>query len=172
MYSDKDHLVVELVLEVGGQSISTYAMIDTGATSNFIDLSFVKAHGLPLEEKETPRELIVVDGRPISSGRITHHTLPLRLVVLSSQPIHLETLGFDVTSLGAYPIILGMPWFRTHEPTISWSTHALKFLSAHCNERCHPPPEERKIRLPTAPAPTTLDKVQVEPRKPKPPKPT
>lgn len=169
MYSDDGHLVLELELVVNGKLVRAYAMIDSGATSNFVDLAFVKAHGLPLEEKKTPRELIVVDGRPISSGAVTHHTLPLRASVLESYPLHSETLSLDVTSLGSYPIILGIPWLKKHEPTISWLTHAFSFLSDHCDECCLPPPEERKIRLPTTPAPTTLDKVPRRSRKPKPP---
>jgi hypothetical protein len=131
-------------------------MLDSGATSNFVDSTFVSAHSLKTVAKPIPRELVVVDGRSISSGAVTHHTSPLPFSVTSSSPLHSETLSFDITTLGSYPIILGIPWLKKHEPTIGWSTHSLDFLSDHCDYHCLPPIADRKLRFPTASTPTPL----------------
>ena len=100
-----DHLVIPIILNHEYVIIQTQAMIDSGATSSFIDTNFIKEHNLPLERKSSPIPLYVIDGRPVASGEITHNTIPLTLSITN----HSEKLSFDVTQLGTYPIILGIP---------------------------------------------------------------
>jgi len=70
-----EHLVVSCILSVNGQTIATHALIDSGATGiAFIDKDFAHHHQLPLAPLLNPRSLQVIDGRPISSGDITHTT--------------------------------------------------------------------------------------------------
>jgi hypothetical protein len=49
---------------------------------------------------------------------------------------HKERLVFDVTALGHYPIVLGVPWLKRHDPTILWSSHSMTFLSQFCRLHC------------------------------------
>jgi hypothetical protein len=51
-------------------------LLDSGADSCFIDITFAKQNSIPLIKLVQPIEVEVVDGRPISSGLITHQTVP------------------------------------------------------------------------------------------------
>ena len=54
-------------------------LLDSGADSCFIDITFAKQYSIPLIKLVQPIEVEVVDGRPISSGLITHQTVSLAL---------------------------------------------------------------------------------------------
>jgi hypothetical protein len=73
-----------------------------------------------------------VDGRPISSGFVTHSTP--ELPVLTGD--HHELLSFDIANIGRHQVILGIPWLKRHNPTISWPEHKVTFT---CGEECTPP---------------------------------
>ncbi|KAK4685054.1 putative transposase, partial [Tremellales sp. Uapishka_1] len=107
-------------------------MIDSGATNSFIDQAFLDTTNVSSVLKDTPIDLQVIDGRPISSGAITQHTSPLKLSVSG----HEETISLDITSLGSYPVILGLPWLSRHNPSIDWTKPSIVFSSQHCLEQC------------------------------------
>ena len=70
------------------KDITASAMIDSGASTQFIDLDFAVKNNLPLTMKPTPETLIVVDRRE-AENQLTH-TCTLDLPVDQ----HLETLTF------------------------------------------------------------------------------
>ncbi|RXK39407.1 hypothetical protein M231_03360, partial [Tremella mesenterica] len=49
---------------------------------------------------------------------------------------HEEKLSLDITSLGTYPIILGLPWLIKHNPVIDWTCQSIIFSSPHCLAQC------------------------------------
>ena len=56
-------------------SFKSYTLIDTGATGYaFIDDRFARRNNFPLFKLKRPQGLTVIDGRPESSGTITHIT--------------------------------------------------------------------------------------------------
>jgi len=70
-----EHLFVEATLRNGDHSIQTPAMIDTDAMGfAFINENFIHQHKFPHYRLNPPRDLEVIDGRPIESGQITHVT--------------------------------------------------------------------------------------------------
>jgi hypothetical protein len=74
---------------------------------------------------------VAVDGRPIVSGQITEEcTLVMKI------GCHSEEIVFDIVTLGYYPVILGVPWLKTHDLTILWSKHRLIFSSPFCSIKC------------------------------------
>lgn len=81
-------------------------MVDSGATSNFINTSFVKSMSIPTQLRSVRQPLFLIDGTPISSGDITHTTVPLQMNVNHN---HSESILFDIVSLGSVPVILGLP---------------------------------------------------------------
>ena len=107
-------------------------MIDSGATSSFINNNFVKDNDLPLDKKPSPIPLYVIDGRPIVSGEITHNTIPLNLLITN----HSEEITLDVIQLGTYPIVLGLPWLKKHNPTILWREYHILFKNKYCKKNC------------------------------------
>ena len=130
-----EHLILDVQLLVGTTIIRTYAMLDSGAMSSFVDQTFVQNHKKLLcpRAKEKPFEVVAVDGRPIESGTINKE-VEIELLIGK----HSETIILDVTKLGHYPIILGIPWLKKHNPEISWSSHLVTFNSKSCHENCLP----------------------------------
>ena len=129
---DGRHLVISCILVDGNKKIATHALVDSVATGfAFVDEDFVRHHNLPLTRLETPREIEVIDGRPIESGSVTHLT-GVRCNISS----HSELLPMFVTRLGHYPIVLGIPWLKHHDADISWSPNSVSFNSDVCLHTC------------------------------------
>ena len=49
---------------------------------------------------------------------------------------HQEYLSAFVTQLGHYPLVLGIPWLRHHDPTIRWAAGTIEFDSVRCTTDC------------------------------------
>ena len=97
-----DHLIVSCTLVDNENKIPSYTMIDNGVTGYaFIDKDYVRCRNLPLYKLKEPRELEVFDGRPTTSGDITHVT---KVQLKIGQ--HMEALPLFVTKLEHYPMIL------------------------------------------------------------------
>jgi len=127
------HLVVLCRISFGNRTVATHALIDCGATGiAFIDEDFARHHQLPLTPLQYPRSLEVIDGRPISSGDITH-VANTHLVILE----HQETLPMFVTKLGHYPVVLGIPWLELHDVAIRFNSRTLTFGSQYCTSHCN-----------------------------------
>ena len=115
----------------GRHSLFVRAMIDSGASGNFIDHEYVAQNGIPLRIKDWPILVEAIDGRPIASGPVVHETHDL-IVDLGD---HREVLSFDVTQSPFFPIVLGVRWLSTHDPNITWSTRSIVFDSEYCRRR-------------------------------------
>jgi RNase H-like domain found in reverse transcriptase/Reverse transcriptase (RNA-dependent DNA polymerase)/Integrase zinc binding domain/Integrase core domain/Chromo (CHRromatin Organisation MOdifier) domain/Retroviral aspartyl protease len=126
-----EHLVVSVRIHFENKVLDVQAMIDSGANASFIDVSFAKHHQLPLELRPEPATLALFDGEPSSAGKITH-TCRLRL----SLNLHHEDLILEVSKSGHYPIVLGYPWLRTHNPQIDWQEGTISFHSPYCYDHC------------------------------------
>ncbi len=90
------------------------ALVDFGATSSFIDQTFVTQHNIHVVKKSTPVPIEVIDGRTIVSGAITHETTPLELCIGK----HTKKIVLNIISTPHHPIILGLPWLEAHNPII------------------------------------------------------
>ena len=67
------HMVVTCTLQDGQNSVQTHALVDCGATGYaFIDEDFASRHNFPLFKLSSPRNIRVINGRPIASGAFTH----------------------------------------------------------------------------------------------------
>ena len=90
------------------------ALVDCGATGfTFIHEQVVSQRNLPRYKLRVPRALEVIDGRPILSGDVTE---PVRITLEISG--HREEVAALVTTLGQYPLVLGIPWLVYHDPAI------------------------------------------------------
>ena len=107
-------------------------MIDSGASTQFLDLDFAVKNNLPLDLKPKPETLIVVDGREATS-QLTH-TCTMNLTIDQ----HLETLTFQVTKLAGWNMILGKTWLKKHNPVIDWTRNTVTFSSGYCQANCLP----------------------------------
>jgi hypothetical protein len=91
-------------------------LVDSGATSSFIDQTFVAQHNILIVKKSTPVPVEVIDGRTIASSAITHETTPLELCIDK----HTKKIVLNIISTPHHPIILGLPWLEAHNPIIDW----------------------------------------------------
>ena len=101
-------------LRYRARTITTTALIDCGATGNFIDPSLVNHLLLP-SRVIPPLQAFNVDRTVNKQGRITAATT-----------VHCQAAGFEddltlmIVGLGRPQIVLGMPWLMKHNPCIDW----------------------------------------------------
>ncbi|APA15655.1 hypothetical protein sscle_15g104250 [Sclerotinia sclerotiorum 1980 UF-70] len=110
------------VAKIKGQIIR--AMIDSGATGNFIAPKTAKYLGVQLQTKQTPYQLQLVDGQLAGlDGKISQETRSVQMIIDQ----HKEIIQFDVVPLGNQSIILGMPWLKAHNLQIDWLWETVTF---------------------------------------------
>ena len=98
-------------------------MIDTGTSGfAFINENFVCQHNFPRYRLNPPRDLEVINGRPIASGQIMH------LTKISSQiQDHTETLPTFITKFGHFSLVLRIPWLRRHAIITDVVSNSVRF---------------------------------------------
>jgi len=122
--NDKDHIMVQIQLRGEKKSLTINAMIDSGATEDFIDREVCNKHGMKMIKAKDPREIYLADGKPSAMGPVTHMTkVPMDICS------HRELATFQVANLQKHEVILEMPWLREHNPTIDWNNKRITFNS-------------------------------------------
>ena len=91
------------------------ALVDSGATDNFIHPNFVERMGLRPARLERPCKIWNVDNTENKAGMITHY---LDLDV-ETKGIHKE-MCFLITNIRKEDVLLGYPWLATYEPKFKW----------------------------------------------------
>jgi hypothetical protein len=91
------------------------ALVDSGATDNFMHPNFAKRMGLGMKLLPNPKKIFNIDNTTNKSGMITHY-LDLNVV---TKGIHKE-MRFLITNIGREEILLGYPWLATFEPKFNW----------------------------------------------------
>jgi hypothetical protein len=101
------------------------ALVDSGATDNFMHLNFTKRMGLGMKALPNPKKIFNINNTTNKSGMITHY-LDLNVV---TKGIHKE-MCFLITDIGREEILLGYPWLAMFEPKFDWrsATMALQFM--------------------------------------------
>jgi hypothetical protein len=92
------------------------ALIDSGATENFINLNYAQWLGLPIKCLEKPRRLFNVDGTKYRAGKLQFYTD----VSLQTGTQHTNHHLF-LSDLGEVKAIFGYPWFVAMQPKIDWA---------------------------------------------------
>ena len=91
------------------QELNSEAMVDCGATGDFVDEEFVKRANLPTRSLSSPVPVYNVNGTPNEAGNIS------KVVdVLMTYNGHSERILLAVTKLGKQSVILGMTWLKKH----------------------------------------------------------
>jgi len=91
------------------------ALVDSGATENFMNLTYAKWLRLPIKKLPNPRKLFNVDGTENKAGELLFYT---DLQVRSGGQN--TTLRFFLSDLGEHKAILGYSWFAAVQPRIDW----------------------------------------------------
>ena len=128
---ENDQIMVKVHLYGEKETVTINAMIDSGATEDFIDQEVCNKHGIKMIKAKKQREIYLADGKPSVMGPVTHITkVPMDI---SS---HRELATFQVANLQNHEVILGMPWLRIHNPTIDWNDKKITFNDERCTTWC------------------------------------
>src|SRR5713101_8813380 len=92
------------------------ALLDSGATDNFISPDVVEHFKVPTCILPAPRTICNVDGTRNSIGSVTKTA---QMWISYNNQTHLH--NFYVVELGANDMLLGMPFFAATNPKINWT---------------------------------------------------
>lgn len=84
-------------------------LVDSGATGNFVNASFVKRHRLNTVPLVVPDIVKLADGSKQSAGS----SVPSVAISLGSYKDHVDLVSLP---LDGYDVILGMTWLHQHNP--------------------------------------------------------
>jgi len=102
--NDNGHIMVKIQLHGEKESVTINAMIDSGATEDFIDREIINKHGIKMIKSKHSKEIYLADGKPSAMGPVTH-MMKLPMDISS----HRELATFQVAKLQNHEVILGMP---------------------------------------------------------------
>jgi hypothetical protein len=108
-------MTIRTFLHSRSKRANTVALLDSGATKNFMNLEYAKYLHMPIQCLKEPRKLFDVDGTPNKSRELQFFT-DLQVQTGSQR----TTLQFFLSNLGENKIILGYPWFAAFQPKIDW----------------------------------------------------
>jgi hypothetical protein len=95
------------------QRFLVVALLDSGAGGCYVDSNLVEKHDLQPIPLDIPLKVFNADGTENKHGTITQS---VNLLVKIGE--HRERIVFNVTRLGKKPMIIGIPWFRQHNPEV------------------------------------------------------
>lgn len=112
-------------------------MIDSGASTLFINKRFVEEHNVTTRKLKDSIPVYNIDGTPNQAGHITHvAVLGMRIGE------HNEQAVFTVTDIGPEDVIIGIDWLRKHNPSIDWYEGLV--VMDGCPDECHIKPVREK----------------------------
>ena len=91
------------------------ALVDSGATNNFINPQFAKRMGIRMLLLKAPQKIWNIGNMENVAGKITHSSF---LNITTHGQTHGMT--FLVTDIGDEDILLGYPWLARYKPNFSW----------------------------------------------------
>jgi len=108
---------------------SVKALLDSGATGNFIDRDFVQTKGINTRSISRPIPVYNVDGSSNEVGQISEV-----VDVVLCYKTHSKRTLLAVSSLGRQSMILGYTWLKDHNPEVNWQTREVQMNQ--CPPRC------------------------------------
>ena len=114
--SNRQSMTVRVFLHVLNKRAETPALLDSGATENFIHHQYAAQLKLPTKRLPNPRKIYNVDGTTNKKGNILFYT---DLEVRTGEKR--TNMRFFLTDLGPQKMILGYPWFAAVQPKIDWA---------------------------------------------------
>ncbi|KAF9796282.1 hypothetical protein IEO21_11011 [Rhodonia placenta] len=104
-------------------------MVDSRATTKFINKRFVTEHKVQTRKLKEPIPLYNIDGT-LNKDRSISEVAMLQMQIGD----HVEKTVFTVTDIGPEDVIVGLDWLHEHNPEIDWESGSLKL--SRCPETC------------------------------------
>ena len=108
-------------LEITGIVDNPNAVIDSGSSANFINITYTRKHHLPLIELSQPKDVIGIQGKELPSK--IHFKVWLKFSING----HNFEQRFLAMPLGETAMVLGMTWLRRANPAINWAPFEVDF---------------------------------------------
>ena len=125
----KSSFNIPITLWVYGHKVQTEALVDSGATTNFLDRRFVEKNHLVTTKLATPYKVTNADGTPNKSGRITHYVRTY--LGIGTHCLKHLCLITDLDKAA----IMGYTFLYKHNPEIDWRNGEWEFT--RCPDTCH-----------------------------------
>ena len=123
--------MVKVQLHAEKETVILNAMVDSGATEDFIDCEVCKKPRIKMIKAKNPKEICLADGKPCALGPVTDMTeVPMDI---SS---HREVTMFQVANLQHHEGFLGRLWLREQNPKMDWKEEKITFNSDRCTTSC------------------------------------
>ena len=107
------------------------AIIDSGATEDFIDKRICDKHQITTKAAERPQEIYLANRNLSEMGPITH---------IAEVPMEIggqkELATLQVANLQNHEIIIGIQWLKGDNPRIDWEEQEITFDSERCITWC------------------------------------
>jgi len=114
--SNRKSMTLKAYVHAAHRRTEAPALLDSGATENFMSLTYAKWLKLPFKRLPYKRPLFNVDGTTNKTGSLKYYT---DLQVQTG--IKRTDMRFFLTNLGDHKVILGYPWFAANQPKIDWA---------------------------------------------------
>jgi hypothetical protein len=108
-------MTVRFFIHTKSKRAKALALVDSGATENFMNLNYARYLHLPIQQLAIPQKLYNVDGTSNQSGDLLYYT---DLAVQTGDKR--VNLRFFLSNLGENKAILGYPWFAAMQLQIDW----------------------------------------------------
>ena len=105
----------------------TKVMVDSGATGNFMDPRFQQKLGILGIKKLEAWPIAGLNGENLGA-HIKTKSGYISMAVMG----HNKQINFNMTPLGWYDVVLGIPWLRNHNPAIDWVNEKIEFINCTC----------------------------------------
>ena len=133
----KNVFMLPVTLWVYGKKVQVEALIDSGATTSFINKSIVESNNLVTHKLAQSFNVRNADGSLNKGGQIDKSVRAY--VEIGS---HKSTHQLLVTDLGKKDMIIGMTYLRRHNPEIDWAKGEWRYT--RCPESCASRARKRK----------------------------
>ena len=108
-------------IKVLDYNIVVEVLLKTGASVYFMDKDFAKKYNIVLAKKAHPVSVKIIDERPFAPENVIEETEPLEVILEN----HISHIVFNIIQCPSNPIVLGLPWFELHNPSIDWSSQKI-----------------------------------------------
>src|SRR5712675_3514289 len=114
--SNRKSLNLKAYVHAAHRRTEAPALLDSGATENFISLAYAKWLKLSFKRLPHERPLLNVDGTTNKTGSLKYY-VDLQVQTGTKR----TSMRFFLTDLGHHRVILGYPWFAANQPKIDWA---------------------------------------------------
>ncbi len=109
-------MTLRVFMHSNSKRANTVALLDSGATENFMSLQYAKYLQLPIKVLSKPQRLFNVDGTRNKAGDLKYY-MDLHTRTGTTQ----RMLQYFLSDLGENRVILGYLWFAVTQPKINWA---------------------------------------------------